>query len=1258
MITPPRHRPLPILAILFWIIAVPFSDAGAGVDSLPPIVHYEFAGTLEDTLRASTLTAFGVENDGHNRNNATSEFGEDEYGTFWSWTSTLPRGGGFRIDIDRDISASYSIGVRFAFDQTRPGYRKIIDYKNSASDNGFYFYRAGNLTFYPYGTLGQTAVANNQVVDVVATRSAEGVFSAYLVIDGVHVLELQVDDARGEAVPAVVDGRPRFGFFFDDIRTGSEATSGGRVYSIRVWDHPITDAQVGTAMDRRGTTLALSGLEENETVQRPRAVEVAVTPGDQAQILRLEAWLNNRLIESSRVPPFVLPIHWPGLAPDEEHRLAVRVLDSEGRVAELERRFRVSGFFGLTPEDGSLITGAAPVVSWQQGQFGPARVRYRPVGTGSDGWVEVTGAPGTHPAIRLPELTAEGSYEFQPFGATGEPGPIQRFTRVRGLAFTQPSHAATIERDYDQRLGIRVRNNSSETLYVRLEAGQPEDPDLLASFVGSGSEDRPFPLPPRSERSFQFTVSAQNVDTEHHRIPIRIVADSGASDSSEILLHVRQPHVELEWTELGPSPDGLGRMLRLTNRGDTVTDLAIRADDPHALVISPSMAHGLLRPRQSLDFQVTPRFFEGFSGIEADLVATGAGQDFTYAYRMELPPGESIHRVWLAPELASSDARTAEVLETRRSEAARVGPAALDWSQATPITDTTGTGQLGRWRLSHDDIEWTGSDGSGDGAIDHVSADVGRDGRHEYAAVLHEGEWHPTNIVEAWLEMDFALRGSRDSYQPHTVQVVLNDTTIGLLEDMLPEGNFRFPIPVTALRFDGDGQPAGNQVGLRTTHLRGGHYAVNSDFRFKFRLAATPTFAPGSSPAEASRRAAESAGISLNEPDFSVSAAEVVIEGPDPLNAGDEITIRFPVRNLGAISASNVPVELQRILPGGRRETVGSTLLSRVGVDELALGNITWKIPGGDSNLALVVDPEEAFGDPDRVNNQAMFRISATGASTPPTVDIVFPRPGARVDRSVLPLELHVAAETGEIVAMISINQGLWHEQPAQPGRLNIPLLVQPGEQTVDIQIIDASGQITTDSVSFRVDVPSPAARILSPPDGARVPGPDVQLEIEVPDGVALAAARAAHGVWHRASVLGQRAEVAVPLRPGQQRLTVMVADHHGVVRTLEQDITRIVEPTSAENLAGSAASEYAWLWPLNHPDLEIDLFSATTGVLRGLDLSPGQRAERLWADARRRQAQGDFRGALNLYRDSLMLQPDEETQDRVKRLEAYLRLQ
>lgn len=226
-------------------------------DAADLIAEYEFSGDLADGRLHSTLTAFGATDDGYAHNNATAAFGTDAGSggdtTYWGWTSTLSRGGGFWIDLDRNLGAAYSVGVRFSFDATGPSWRKIMDYNDMLSDQGFYFYNDGKLAFYPYQALalGITTVANQQIVDVVATRTSDtNVFTAYMIVEDVLTKEFEADDSvNGYAIPVTVGGKSRIGFFFDDTATTSEASPGGKVYAIKIWDAPLTEEQVQTAMD-------------------------------------------------------------------------------------------------------------------------------------------------------------------------------------------------------------------------------------------------------------------------------------------------------------------------------------------------------------------------------------------------------------------------------------------------------------------------------------------------------------------------------------------------------------------------------------------------------------------------------------------------------------------------------------------------------------------------------------------------------------------------------------------------------------------------------------------------------------------------------------------------------------------------------------------------------------------------------------------------------------------------------------------------
>lgn len=238
----------------FIIITIILLLSGATISTSSAqnlIAEYNFDGDLLDALEGSTLSKFSTENDGYNHNNATFGYATDAVGSYSYWTSSFERGGGLWVDVNTDISTNYSVGIRFSFENTTTSYRKIIDFKNMNSDNGFYFYSGGHLNFYPDGALGNSITQDNQVVDIIITRSSDNAFKAYIVVNNILINELNIADNQGNAIAEKVGGKPRFRFFHDDILTSGEATPGGKVYSIKIWDGPITD--IGLAMNNSWT---------------------------------------------------------------------------------------------------------------------------------------------------------------------------------------------------------------------------------------------------------------------------------------------------------------------------------------------------------------------------------------------------------------------------------------------------------------------------------------------------------------------------------------------------------------------------------------------------------------------------------------------------------------------------------------------------------------------------------------------------------------------------------------------------------------------------------------------------------------------------------------------------------------------------------------------------------------------------------------------------------------------------------------------
>ncbi|WP_338548010.1 MucBP domain-containing protein [Emergencia sp. JLR.KK010] len=243
-----------LLCILLLIGTIPFNILYAEEEKdTTPYVQYNFNNNLTDAKGHSTLTAWSSTGD-NNRSNATTSFGEDaDNGTYWQWHSNTARGGGFYIDIDKDIGEEYTIGLKFSFENTLGGWRKIIDYKNSTVDTGFYFYNGGHLNFYNYGVNGASVTQPNQVVDLIVRRNKSGTFEAYIV-DGVNKkFDMSVQDSSGQGVPTVIGGKTRLGFFFDDVATNAEASPGGKVYNLKIWDKYMDPDDVIEALLPNGT---------------------------------------------------------------------------------------------------------------------------------------------------------------------------------------------------------------------------------------------------------------------------------------------------------------------------------------------------------------------------------------------------------------------------------------------------------------------------------------------------------------------------------------------------------------------------------------------------------------------------------------------------------------------------------------------------------------------------------------------------------------------------------------------------------------------------------------------------------------------------------------------------------------------------------------------------------------------------------------------------------------------------------------------
>ncbi len=644
-------------------------------------------------------------------------------------------------------------------------------------------------------------------------------------------------------------------------------------------------------------------------------------------------------------------------------------------------------------------------------------------------------------------------------------------------------------------------------------------------------------------------LSAQDCVSPVARFPIRMTSESGFGDEAEVEVHIKLPTVKLEWEALGPDPTRpLAQRFRVHNRADAITDFAVLSDKP-GVTLTPSINHGLLPAGGSVEIVASPTLREGFTGLEATLIARGLDKQFEQPYKVQLGEGESVFQVILAPGLDPADPAYVpkmRVLADRLRASASLDPDKVDWTLAEAPEDVDLDGRSDRWMVREEEACWIGDDTDADGQVDFARADIADDGIFEYSAFKTGKGWERTNVAEAWLEMGFTLPWDASAYEKHDVDIVLNGVVIGRLRDTIPKGNYMFRIPPRAIRFGEDGRPEGNAVEIKSKHLRGGHYVVNSDFRFSISLTATPVWTVAKTMEEARANAASVGGLALAGPDFCVSSADLRIVGPADLTPGMDVSVELLVRNLGATAPHCVDVVLFEAPPGKQRVE-----LSRVPVEDLSttkpvVVRLPWKTTGGMHVLCVAVDPDDIWDDANRPDNEASISVKVAGEDAKPTVRIVEPQDGAVLKQAIVPLKAEASDDGGVPRVEVRIDGGLWR-RAACSGTLEAKCLLQPGAHTVAVRARDAAGNEAEHSVQVRVEAEVPVARIVAPAEGSPIDARTTIVRVECPGDTVLAAVRAGGGPWRRARLEGGVAEVAVPLEFGRQTLEAMVVDPRGV---------------------------------------------------------------------------------------------------------------
>jgi hypothetical protein len=217
-----------------------------GVGNAALVHDYQLNGTLADALGGPSLVPINAG-------------GTD--GTIGATGFTFPTNSGLQLANGLANGGNYSIEMTFSFDEVS-GWRRIIDFKNRATDTGLYDF-FGGIQFYPFST-GASIFTPGGMVNIIATRDATtNDFNVYA--GGISILPggVPLADLVGDAIFSTAGNL--INFFRDDIPVPNEASS-GFVDMIRIYDAPITATEARCVQTQDP---AACGIVVNNNVPEP-----------------------------------------------------------------------------------------------------------------------------------------------------------------------------------------------------------------------------------------------------------------------------------------------------------------------------------------------------------------------------------------------------------------------------------------------------------------------------------------------------------------------------------------------------------------------------------------------------------------------------------------------------------------------------------------------------------------------------------------------------------------------------------------------------------------------------------------------------------------------------------------------------------------------------------------------------------------------------------------------------------------------------
>ncbi len=408
------------------------------------------------------------------------------------------------------------------------------------------------------------------------------------------------------------------------------------------------------------------------------------------------------------------------------------------------------------------------------------------------------------------------------------------------------------------------------------------------------------------------------------------------------------------------------------------------------------------------------------------------------------------------PRVASSQPSGPPLGQTIREELLR-GTFRIDSPLRT--REVWGRGKVDLWAVStrgdkqQADVEY--EDTTGSGTPDVVRVRDYPDGPFTRSFINRDGKWEESNILDAFLEISFALPWSRDAYHKHNVNVILNDRVIAQLTDVIPEGLYRFPVRPQDLRVDANTASA-NDVRVETSHLRGGHYVVSSNFNLVIRLSRISRHVVADDAEQAEKILRTSAQLRASGVDLAVYANgwRAVPPAPKPDEA---VKISGEVYNLGMDTAQGWKVQFHDGDPTKGGKLIEERSLAALEPGDAVTAEGSWKAAPGEHRIFVTLVVPEGAKDLRDTNNQTSVLVMGGGDSAPPELLVAEPPEGAALTNGKIAFRGTVSDNVSVAGLEYNLDGGLWVAITPQ-ARWEAAVEMPKGDHKVRFRARDTSG--------------------------------------------------------------------------------------------------------------------------------------------------------------------------------------------------------